>query len=141
MAAPIQPGKWYLTKLSKIERKSDSKKPVVNITFLVEKGESAGEKFVDSFWLTEKALSRFECLSHRAGYEHPVKTFDDATMLSVCAEILGKRVWAKTATDDRGGFLKTDGWNFRPETDPPEEETGAIDYSKQDEEERAWDGL
>lgn len=137
MPDKLQPDKWYLLRLKNI-RKPDQGKVYV----LFESMESAtyGAELPDTFYLTEKAITRFETLAHRAGYEVPIKTPEQVDVKAINA-ILGKRVWVRTKADERDPkVLRTDGWNFRPETDPPEEES-AVDYKKRDEWEAAMEGI
>lgn len=137
MPDKLQPEKWYLLRI-KSANKPDQKKVYV----LFESMEIAtyGAPLPDTFYLTEKAITRFETLAHRAGYEGDVKTPEQVDVKVINA-ILGKRVWVRIKADERDAkVLRTDGWNFRPETDPPEEES-AVDYKKRDEWEAAMDGI
>lgn len=136
----LQPGQWALLKITEISNaKVEIKRTRLDARF--ESVKFPGNFFWDSFYLTERAISRLECLAHRCGVERAVKQADDVS-LSFIAELLGKRVWALLTTNDRVApdAVVTDGWQFRAESDPPEEQT-AIDYQKMDEEERAMEGL
>ena len=138
MPEAIQPGKWYLLRLQKLDKKAE-KKPFVAIVFECAKGLSTGATFSDNFYLTEKAISRFELLCHRAGSERPIKLPSEVDA-ALFAAIMGRSVWARVIEDDRYRSLKTDGWNFRAEGDPPEDES-FIDYKAADEWESAMEGL
>ena len=114
-------------------------KQTVNVEFISARGETMGNQLIDVFYLSEKALSRFEVLVHRSGVEVEIKQVADITP-EVLKAMHGQKVWARVTRDDRDARLKTDGWNFRPETDPPEDEL-FVDYKAQDEYERMLDGL
>lgn len=140
MNPALQPGQWALLKIAEISNaKVEIKRTRLDVRF--ESVKLPDNFFWDSFYLTEKAISRLECLAHRSGVERPVKQSDDVS-LSFIAELLGKRVWALLGTNDRiaPGAVVTDGWNFRPESEPPEEQT-AIDYGRMDAEAIAMEGL
>jgi hypothetical protein len=138
MGQPIKPETWYLARTKNI-RSSERGKPIY-VLFEVVQGPSIGELLPDTFYLTEKAISRFETLAHRCGYEAEIKTAEQADVKAVAA-ILGKKVWFKTKLDERDGkVIRIDGWHFRSETDPPEDEA-VIDYRARDENEIAMDGL
>ena len=142
MPEPLQGEKWYLFQLKKLNKNSaDPKKVRVEVTFESAQGATLGTLLPDAFYLTEKAISRFELLAHRAGSERAIKTEADVDV-KLFSEIMGKRVWAKVVVGERFGrsALKTDGWNFRAESDPPEDEL-FVDYTAQDAWERAMDGL
>lgn len=118
--------------------------PFVNFTFESVSGPTAGQKFIDSFFLSPKAITRLEHLVHCCGMAEPVKEVKDIFKLKLFVELVQKRFWALLKEDERMGatIIKTDGWSFRAETDPPEESEGSfIDYKSQDEWEIAMEGL
>lgn len=136
----LQPGQWALLTIKEISNaKVEIKRTRLDVRF--ESVRFPGNFFWDSFYLTDKAISRLECMAHRAGVARDVKKPDDVNLLFV-GELLGKRVWGLLTTNDRiaPGAVVTDGWQFRPESEPPEEQT-AIDYQKLDEEAIAMEGL
>jgi hypothetical protein len=140
MNTAFQPGEWALLAIHNISNaKVEIKRTRLDIEF--ESVKFPGNCFWDSFYLSEKAISRLECLAHRAGVERAVKAADDVS-LAFIAELKGKRVWALLTTDEKfaRGAVITDGWNFRPESEPPETQA-AIDYQKLDEEAIAMEGL
>lgn len=140
MSQILQPGQWALLTIKEISNANvEIKRTRLDVRF--ESAKFPGHFFWDSFYLTERAISRLECLAHRAGVERAVKQAEDVS-LSFIAELLGKRVWAMLTTNDRlaPGAVVTDGWQFRPESEPPEEQR-AIDYGKMDEEAIAMEGL
>lgn len=141
MAESFTPGEWYLFSLKKIRRMDDRAKPFLEVMFECARGPLAGKLLSDSFYLTEKAISRFEHLAHRMGVEAPIKSAADVTE-QICVPMFSRKVWARVIADELfgGGALKTDGWNFRSEDDPPEEQ-GFIDYRAQDDWAQAMEGL
>jgi len=137
MPAQLQPDRWYLFSVKKL-RHVPGAKAKVDVLFESAQGDTVGQPFVETFYLTEKAISRFEVLCHRAGREADVKTIEDAKKVGE-TELTGKKVWALLVGDEQYGVLRISGWNMRPETEPPEEES-FIDYRAEDELERACGG-
>ena len=136
MVASLQPDKWYLFEIRKLAKRDDAKS--VDVLLECCRGDATGNRIAEPFYLSAKAISRFEVLAHRAGVEVEIKTPEQVDV-KVFAQMLGKKVWAEVSRSDLfGGVLCTKGWNFRPESEPPEEEN-AIDYSMEEQWERAFE--
>lgn len=139
MSRPLEPERWYLWRVRRLEKTKGVQQQVL-VELECASGQSDGEKIRDKFWLTSKSISRFKAFAHRAGCEREINTQDDVTA-QIFAEVLSKKLWARIKENEQqAGVLVTDGWNFRPETDPPEDEM-FIDYKAQDEEDRALAGI
>jgi hypothetical protein len=133
-----------LLRIREMKDHGTASSPFVNFTFESVSGPTQGQKFTDSFFLSEKAITRLECLVHRCGIDVPVKTRADIFSLKLFVEMIQKRVWALLKEETRNNVtsIRTDGWQFRAETDPPEESEGSfIDYKAQEEWEIAMEGL
>jgi len=102
MSEAIQPGRWHLLRLKELHKRDDGKSRV-EVTFDTPQGAS----LVDYFYLTEKAISRFELLAHRSGCEAEIKSPAQVDA-KVLAALLGRKVWAFVVEDERGA-LCTDG--------------------------------
>ncbi len=122
----IEPNKWYLLEISELVfRNIGQKHPKAEVHFTVADGPHAGKSLVDDFLLSVKAITRLRKMLSEAGYDQQLLASDELDPDAV----VGLRVWAKIKESEYG--LVTDGWNFRPLSDPPAEEK-AIDYAKQD---------
>lgn len=140
MPEKLQGEKWYLAEIKAVRQSANGSSPLVYVLFEIALGPAVGTELPDTFYLTPRAISRFECLAHRAGCEIEIKMPEQADA-KVLSAILRKKVWLRTKVDARDArVIRTDGWNFRPETDPPEDEV-SIDYKKRDEWEIAMEGL
>lgn len=140
MNATIRSGSWALLRIKHISNSNQENETRAWLDVKMESVTHPGESFFERFFLSDKAISRLACMASRAGVERECKSSKDVTVAFV-AELLGKRIWAFLATDNRGapGAVKCDGWQFRAESEPPEEQM-AVDYKAMDEEEIALEG-
>jgi hypothetical protein len=117
---------WYLLEVKGgIFRNIGKDHPKIEVTFEVAVGPHTGKPIIDDFMLSVKAISRIRAFLSKSGYSKDLLASDDLEP----EQMVGLKVWAKIIEDNYG--LKTDGWNFRAENDPPEGEA-AIDYTARD---------
>jgi hypothetical protein len=136
----IEGGKWYLLEAVKATWRDIAKKPKLDVIFSVLRGDSLGEKFRETFFITEQSMSRLRCFLSRSGYPAELLSQDEVDE----EKIVGLHVWAKIIIQegqDGNSYAKVDGWNFKPESEPPEEEAPGRDYTATDTEESVTAGL
>lgn len=139
MADKIESGKWYFLRLKRLDKREEKEKsPRVDVLFEVVDGHSRGELIADKFFLSERAISRFETLVHRAGFEGLIKKPEDVTV-EVFAKILGAKIYGLAKRDRYG--LCIDGWAMRAETDPPEDESLFVDYEQREMSDALLEGI
>lgn len=115
-------GQWRLLEITGFTPAKGNRPHRISFTVLPE-----GDTFEDPYFTSPKAITRLEAMLSRAGYDEDLLKAHDFSQ----EHMAGLRVWALLTTHEYQGIeeLRTDGWNFRPETDPPEEER-TLDYGE-----------